>query len=354
MLPLTIALDGTPLTVPTGGIARYTAALSRALAERYPDVKVVLTSDQPFPVPPGPPNLIADQGPRHGLDRRWWAYGLPRWLTHNQVSLFHGTDFSVPYLHRKPAVMTIHDLSPWRFAQWQPGAQRIRRRTRLLLRLQRADMVLTPSEAIRREVMDAFNLRPDRVAATPLAADERFQPVAPWGHLRPYFLFVGTIEPRKNIPMLIDAWRPLSGEADLLIAGRQRQDGPTLPALPGLHLLGPVPDEHLPSLYSGALAVAYPSHYEGFGLPALEAMRCGAPVLVSTDAAIGEVVGTAGERLDPHDGHAWSSALRAALQPDWRAQRKESSLRQALQFSWSRTSEQTFAAYQEAMTRFGR
>src|SRR5262249_49708913 len=148
-----------------------------------------------------------------------------------------------------------------------------------------ATMVLTVSQAVRREAIDRFRLHPDRVAAVPLAADLRFRPVPVPPALpdAPYFLFVGTWEPRKNLPALLDAWRTVRRDypIDLKLAGRKRADAPPIHAEPGLHLLGEVPEDRLPELYSGALAFVYPSHYEGFGLPVLEAMQCGACVIAS-------------------------------------------------------------------------
>lgn len=340
MIRSRIALDGTPLTVPTGGIRRYVEELHHALQRCFPNEEFSLVSDQLHP--------------QQGWDRRWWLIGLPKLLRRERFRLFHGADFSVPYLPVAPSVMTVHDLSPWRFPQWQPDAGRIRKRTPLLLTLGLATMVITPSEAVRREVCDRFRLPATRVVATPLAADSRFRPAEPTVRERPYFLFVGTVEPRKNVPLLLDAWRQIAKtqDVDLVIAGREREDAPDLE---GTVRMGAVPDEALPGLYSGAVAVLYPSLYEGFGLPALEAMACGAAVITSDDPAIQEVTGDAALRLDPRNGEAWVEAMDAVLaKPELRAGLQERSLRQAAQFSWERTARQTHAVYEEAIARFGR
>src|SRR5512139_4068035 len=109
-----VALDATPLTLPSGGIARYVRELSVALAIESPEDDIVLLSDQPFELASGtPPNLRAGRPPRHWLERRWWLYGVPRETLRARIEVFHGTHFTVPWLPLRPTVMTLHDLSPW-------------------------------------------------------------------------------------------------------------------------------------------------------------------------------------------------------------------------------------------------
>jgi len=164
---------------------------------------------------------------------------------------------------------------------------------------------------------------------------------------------VGTLEPRKNLDGLIEAWREVRRRhgVDLVLAGRKRADFNQLPAEPGLRLTGEVSDTDLAQLYSGALALVYPSHYEGFGLPVLEAMQCGACVLISKDAALCEVAGEAGVNLD--GGQAWAEAMCAvASNPEWRHERRAKSLERAREFSWTRTAQLTYEVYEEALKRF--
>ena len=176
--PVTVALDATPLTVPTGGVLRYTKELARALGENFPDDDYWLLSDQPFSMPEDAPrNLHRGEGPRSAVTRKWWLWGLQQEMTRRRADVFHGTDFSVPYLPLRPSVMTLHDLSPWLDRAWQPDAGRIRRRTALLLRTGLATMIITPTEAVRRAAIDRFRLSADRVVAIPLAASEHFRPV---------------------------------------------------------------------------------------------------------------------------------------------------------------------------------
>ncbi len=277
-------------TLSSGGLRRYVEELSLALAREFPGDTYTLLSDQPFEVPSGaPPNLV--RGKAETPRGRWWLWDLRNAILRAGLDLFHGTNFEVPYFGGTPAVMTIHDLSPWRNPEWHSSASRVRKRTPWLLRLRRARLILTVSEAVRREVIAYFGVAADRVRAVPLAASRLFAPVQAPEPERPFLLFVGTLEPRKNLPALVEAWRATRGEtgADLVIAGRRRADSPPIRQYEGLRLLGEVAEAELPALYSQALAFVYPSHYEGFGLPVLEAMQCGCPVIASNDAAIAEV-----------------------------------------------------------------
>src|ERR1700687_1864436 len=236
-----IALDATPLTVPSGGVRRYTEELSRALAENFPEDEFWLLSDQQFD-PPGPafPNLKIGGGPRNLFERRWWLCGLQVEMLTLGIDVFHGTDFSVPYLPVRPSVMTLHDLSPWMAPGWHAEAGRVRKRTPMLLRVGLATMIITPSEAIRRQVLERFRLHDDKVVAIPLAAASIFRPVTASRRRPPYLLYVGTLEPRKNLHLLIDVWREVRKEhpVDLILAGRRRSDFPEPENEPGLHVLG--------------------------------------------------------------------------------------------------------------------
>lgn len=353
---VTIALDATPLTVSTGGVARYTLELALALARRYPAEEHWLLSDQPFAMPENAPsNLRRGDPPRSPIGRKWWLWGLQQEMMRRRIDLFHGTDFSVPYLPLRPSVMTLHDLSPWLERSWQPGAARIRRRTPILLRTGLATMVITPSEAIRRAAMERFRLASDRVVAVPLAASEHFRPAACAPPPTPYFLFVGTLEPRKNLPRLIESWREVrkTHTVDLVIAGRARPDYPPIAPEPGLRIMGAVEESDLPALYSAAFAVVYPSLYEGFGLPVLEAMQCGAVVVASHDPAIVEVSGGAAVHVDASDPRALFEALEAiARAPENFADHRARGLERARSFSWERTAERTREVYDAAVRVF--
>jgi glycosyltransferase involved in cell wall biosynthesis len=351
---VTIALDAAPLTISTGGVGRYTLELARALASEYPEDQYWLLSDQTFSAPHDLRNLRGGDGPRNPAERKWWTWGLDREMRRRGVELFHGTDYSVPYLPLRPSVMTLHDLSPWLDPAWQPHAARVRRRTPRLLRMGLATMVITPTETVRRAAIERFRMAPERVVAVPLAAGDLFKPPAspaakPRGN--PYFLFVGTREPRKNIDRLIDAWREVrkTVAADLVLVGRNHSRAEER----GLRVLGEVPDSDLPALYSDALACVYPSLYEGFGLPVLEAMQCGALVIASRDPAILEVSDGAALHVDATDTAGLAEAMRSvAADPGHFAELRQKALARAAQFSWQKTARLTKEVYESAKRAF--
>lgn len=355
-----IALDATPLTLSSGGLPRYVGELGLALARAYPEDEYVYLSDQPFSMPgDAPPNLTRGRGVESPADRHWWLWGLRRAIRASNAALFHGTNFEVPYLGGVPAILTIHDLSPWRESAWKnlpdrdwhDVSSRVRQRTPWLLKFKRACAILTVSEAVRKEVINYFGVDSATVHAAPLAASDNFRPVPAAGAVpHPFFLFVGTLEPRKNIPALIEAWRATRGEtgADLVIAGRLRPDFPPLASEDGLIILGEVAEDELPHLYSEALAFVYPTHYEGFGLPVLEAMQCGCPVITSADPAVVELSG--GAAIHAASVEEIADSMRAiASRPEVRASMRAAGLRRSALYSWDRTAKLTHAVYARAL-----
>jgi glycosyltransferase involved in cell wall biosynthesis len=350
-----IALDATPLTVASGGVRRYTEELTAALSEAFPEDQFWLLSDQKFETTISRPNIKLGQGPRNMLERRWWSWGLHGAISRLGIEVFHGTDFAVPYLPLRPSVMTLHDLSPWMDPSWHSEADRVRKRTPMLLRLGLATMVITHSEAVRKRAIERFHLPADRVAAVPLAASPVFRPAPALPGVCPYLLYVGTLEPRKNIPWVLDVWREVRREhpIDLVLAGRRRADFPEISPQPGLRVVGFVPEDELPRLYAGAVACLYPSLYEGFGLPVLEAMQCGAFVIASGDPSIREVAGDGALLLDLTNPAEWLQALRAAIdQPAETNAWRKRAIARAAEFSWARTAQLTKRVYEEAIRRF--
>jgi len=348
-----VALDATPLVLATGGLARYVAELSAALAEAFPHDDYALLSDREFPMPrPCRPNLFCGRGARNVFERRWWTWGVQREMSRLHCEIFHGTNFEAPYAPLRASVVTVHDLSPWMNPEWHSAADRVRRRTPPLVGLRLATMIITHTEAVRGQVIERFRVSPSRIAAVPLGASDVFRPVETLDR-PPYFLYVGTLEPRKNLSRLIEAWRAVRNRypVDLVLAGRRRADFAEPSPEPGLQLTGEVTDRDLARLYSGALAVVYPSRYEGFGLPVLEAMQCGACVFISKDAALREVAGDAGLSLD--GAGAWVEAMCAAVNnPEWLEARRRASIARAREFSWARTARLTREIYEEAQRRF--
>jgi glycosyltransferase involved in cell wall biosynthesis len=350
---LRIALDATPLAAAesVGGLARYTSQLVMTLAQQFPEDEFILLSDQPFEIPCSAPNLLAGRQPENIWERRWWTFGLQRELKRLSAQVFHGVDFSVPFPSTMPAVMTIHDLSPWADAlwvtdSWRARTARMRKRVPWMIRTGAARHIITPSEAIRQEVIRFFRVEPDRVTAIPLAAAAHFRPQPP-ASSRPYFLYAGMFEPRKNVDLVISAWSLIRRQfdVDLVLAGPHRPEIPIPPPRDGLTVRGVVSENELATLYSGAIALVYPSHYEGFGLPVLEAMQCGAPVIISADAALRETAGDAGM----HDSEL-APVMQSLLEDqNLRAEMRARSLQRASQFTWERTARATHEVYRRML-----
>ncbi|MBI1357959.1 MAG: glycosyltransferase [Acidobacteria bacterium] len=360
-----IALDATPLVEPAGGLARYVAELALALAQNQPDDEVHLLSDQTElwwdPRLESLPNVRREPG--SGWARsKWWSLGLPLELRRRRIDVFHGTDFAVPYVPVTPSVMTLHDLSPWKPEPLRPpGSERVRRRTPRLLRLARR--VITPTEAIRREAIAAFGLAPERVQAVHHAPSEALAAPEPAraGALRAalgapprYLLAIGAGNERKNIPCLVEAWkkaRRSDAELGLVIvgagAGRYAAEG--CAALLALELAD---DEQTAALLSGALAFVYPSLYEGFGLPVVEAMRSGVPVLASQDPAVVEAAGGAAWHFDARSSDELAGLIgKLASDPAAAESLRMQGYRRAAELSWRKTAEATRKIYEQVLGR---
>ena len=266
-------------------------------------------------------------------------------------------------------VVTIHDLSVIdRPEGFNPSFRAFYRF--LLPRLaRRVRAVITVSAFTRERLIEWAKILPSRVYVIPNGVDRRFSPqqIDSIEKLRnalqipsPYYILsLGSIEPRKNLPRLFAAWerirREVPDEVWLVVAGGKGKSSvfkdvgiQRLP--PRVHLTGRVADELLPTLYSGALAFVYPSLYEGFGLPPLEAMACGTPVLTSNVTSLPEVVGDAGLLVDPYNVEAIAHGIRRLVEDSaLREELKRKGLERAKQFTWERTAELTWAVLEEAM-----
>ncbi|HEX8494169.1 MAG TPA: glycosyltransferase family 1 protein [Pyrinomonadaceae bacterium] len=336
---------------------RYTLYVTRREAiERYkgrwPHVSVRLT--QPHtPLVRIPLTLVAE-------------------LRRRPVDLLH-VQYTAPPFAPCPVVATIHDLS------FEHLPQTFKRRSRLQLRLtvrrtaRAAAHVIASSEYSRRDIVTTYGIAEERTSVTHLAAPAHFAPVTDeqemkrvrelYGIEGDYILAVGSIQPRKNLVRLIAAYallhraRPSQALPRLVLAGKRAWlYGETLRAVRehGLHnfvtFTGYVSGQDLPALYTGALCFVYPSYFEGFGLPPLEAMQCGAPVITGDRTSLPEVVGDAGLMFDPFDEQALHFALARMIDDAaLRAELRRKGLERARLFDWRKTARLTLAAYERAV-----
>lgn len=375
-----ISLDAIPLAAPRTGVGHYTFELARHLALIAPADEFELVS--PFPIAtsfPGqaeqdlPTNLRTVHAKVNSLRRRWFAVGLPLYLRQSGTDLFHGTNYEVPLWGKRPSVLTIHDLSLLLHADTHEARLVRRGRRRLPLMARAASFIITPSESVRREVLSHLRIEPSKVVSIPEAPRDIFHPMPieetietrrRLGIEDDFILFVGTIEPRKNLLTLLKAFeeilRSTPHRPQLVIAGKEgwlmdelfshvKKSG----VESRLRFTGYLSDDDLCALYSSCRVFVYPSLYEGFGLPPLEAMACGAPVIASRIPSIVEAVGSDAARLvSPTDVQALTRSINEILSDE--NERRQLSLtgqQRAGEFSWEKTARATLAVYDEALKR---
>lgn len=377
-----IGLDGIPLTELKTGVGHYTFELARALARLATQNEFELAYPSIYPPIDLTPNEGSSSLPTNlktarvnvgPLGRHWWSIGLPRYIRQRGIELFHGTNYDIPLRRRCPTVLTIHDLSLLTHPETheKPRVRRARRRLRLMAHESTA--IITPTESVRREVCVHLGVNPEKVVAVPEAFRDCFRPVPyasteevrrRFGITGKFLLTVGTIEPRKNMGALVRAFanvmrRDPHPELQLVIAGSKgwltsqffsevEQSG----VADRIVFTGYLFDDDLRALYSSCLLFIYPSIYEGFGLPPLEAMACGAPVIVSRIPTLVETTQGAAGYFDPASDDDLTRAV-VDLMTDDKARQSiaDAGLKQAAKFSWEQTAQMTLSVYEEALRR---
>ena len=367
-----------------GGIGQYTLSLLRAMSQ-LPQVNagdlvhILQMRVDKRPIARGPHfKRVPMWTPPH---HRWEqpALGLELLKLRPRPHLIHSPDFVPPRYRRFRAIANIQDLAFLKFPELTLLDEQSKRYYgQVPHAAQDADALIALSRSARDDIVDLLGVNPRKVAVVHAAAGEHFTPptdlyaaqteaarqfTLPTPEEGGYILFVSTIEPRKNLPTLLEAYslvrdwghiRPLPA---LALAGREgwlfesvykRMDELKLHS--HVRLLGGVPERGLVTLYRGARAFALPSLYEGFGLPALEAMACGAPTITSNAGSLPEVVGKGGITLNPHDSEGWANALeRILLDPKEENRLREAGPRQAALFSWDRAAQETWELYESVM-----
>lgn len=283
--------------------------------------------------------------------------------------LLHSMTFVSPLVQTRPAVVTVYDLSFVHYPQVLSPARRLYLRLLTTLSCRRARRVIGISQSTADDVRDSLGIPAEKIDVALAGYDSATHYPLPDAviaefrhkHNLPerFWLFLGTLEPRKNLVTLLDAYAqlPANERLPLILAGGKGWDYAAIferverhNLSDSVHFPGFVPAEDLPFWYNSAEVFVYPSVFEGFGLPVLEAMACGTPVIVSDTSSLPEVAGDAGARIPPHEISAWTEALRRAYRDaDWRIQAREAGLRQAGRFSWRNTARQTVASYRRAL-----
>ena len=370
-----VGIDATPAVTQGAGIGRYTRELLRALAAQdtttdYRLIYAASAASLRHPLPPFPPNFKTRRLPLHDiwLARVWHRARLPLpvdWLT-GRVDLFHSPDFTLPPVTRGTrTLLTVHDLSFIRDPESAVPVLRAYLNKVVPRSVARADHVLADSQATRQDLMELYGTRPEKITVLYSGVDERFRPVRDPAALSavrtryglgeaPFVLAVGTLQPRKNYVRLIQAFAQLPfPEMRLVLAGgRGWLFDAIFAEVERLHLRervlfpGFAADEDLPALYSAARVLAYPSLYEGFGLPILEAFACGTPVVTSAASSMPEVAGDAALLVDPTDVEALCEALAAAISDEaLRAALNEKAKTRLALFGWEKSARQMLEIY---------
>lgn len=360
-----VAIDVTTLRGHISGVGYYTARIVEHLAHSVGDgvsELLLLSNGSIDRVLPSSARLIS--GLRFPIRSVWMQFLLPVLLRRLRPDIVHYTNYLAPAFPTGPYVVSIHDMSLARTPEHHTLKKRLLTASLLPHVARAARLVLTPSKATKSDVVADLLIPANRVVSIPYAAAEMFRPVperpvSP-GLEGPYFLFVGTIEPRKNLVRLIDAFAAFAREipdVNLVLAGQRgwkceeiyaraaRSDvvGRTV-------ILDYVSEAALPSLYSHALACVYPSLFEGFGFPVVEAMACGTPVLTSNTTSLAEIGEGAALLVDPLDVNAITAGLRSLARSEaLRAELRSKGLARAATFSWAETGRRTLAAYRKAL-----
>ena len=356
-----IAFDVSPLSHPALGIGNYLrgalGGLAEASAGRHELVAFAPTSLR------GPEQIRRALA---GVDVELRTWRLPAshvlrtaWSRAQRPAaerllgafdVLHFSDWMYPPQSKGVRATTIYDLVPLHFREWVTPRTYAMHARKYANAAETCDLLFAISEYTAHDVAETLRVPRERVHVAYPAVKDVFRPDGPAADLgAPYVLTVATLEPRKNLQTLVEAHRLLDDELVLAVAGGEGWgDQPEL-AGPRVRKLGFVPDEELARLYRGAAVAAYPSRFEGFGLPVLEAMACGCPVVVSSHPSLDEASGTAAERADPESTEALASAIGRAIAD--RERFVPAGLEHAARFSWRAVGETFLRGYEEALGR---
>ena len=361
---LRVGIDGRAFDSPAAGIRRYVTGLTRALLALGEPLEVVALGGRDSGAIPGGVGQVAEP-PHPPTNLGWTLVGLPRAAAGAGVHLVHAPAYTAPWWSPVPVVVTVHDVSYELHPEWYPYRRDWLRRAFYRRSARTAAHVLTVSRFSASEIASAYRIPLDRISVTPLGVDDVFaagdgevSAELPSGVVPPYVLHVGDLHERRNLAMLLEAVLTVRragtlGKLSLVLAGVDRGVADGLRDLAARHGIpealvqpGRVREKDLRALYSQAVALTYPSLYEGFGLPLLEAMRGGVPVIAANTASIPDVVGPAALLLDPRDVEGWAKAIvEVATDEHTRARMCAAGVARAAEFTWERTARLTLDVY---------
>lgn len=362
---LRIGFDGRTLSSPAAGVRRYVSELIGGLLQLGEPIEILALGGT-GPLPAG---LERTPEPWHPPSNFGWTLvGLSRAARRAALDVYHGPAYTAPPWGVHPLVLTVHDVSYARRPEWYPHRRDPVRRWFYRASARAADCIITDSRFSQREIIAAYGIADERIRVIPLGVSSRFAP-APGAPSPPaagrdgYVLHVGDLHPRRNLAVALDAVLQLRSEGGgfaslkLILAGVDRglvEELVRRASARGhdhaLVSLGSVGEEELVRLYQGASAMVYPSQYEGFGLPILEAMACGTPVLAARAAAAEEVGGDAARLLPVDDVRAWVEAIRIVLTDvQEAAELTRRGLARAATYTWARTARATYDVYRECV-----
>ncbi len=315
-----VAIDARAATARPSGVGIYTQTLISSLAAHDGANEYVLLSNRPVSLDSRLPANMAVANETYPVGNLWLQLRCPRLLRRRHADIFHGTNFLGPLRPPCPMVLTVHDLSCFLFPRMHTRRNNLVQRL-LPAAIRRAARVIAISERTKNDLLEVLHVPAEKIRVVPNALAPGFAPVTDEAVLRAarerhglparYVLFVGTLEPRKNLPRLLEAFarfrQRTDSELHLVLAGEAGWGAREVHARhrelklgDRVRFLGYIRQHELPPLYTLARAVVMPSVYEGFGLPAIEAMACGTPLLAANNAALAEVAGSAA-LMFPHD-----------------------------------------------------
>lgn len=360
-----IGIDLTHTYHRNGGIQRYAVELTRALLKIDTRNEYVLFFRGEIPQALAEINCETKISSikNQFLNEQMW---LPKEIASSKLDVFHSTGFAGPVFYQGNIVRTIHDVSPFIHPETMKLSQFLYWRWLYPLSLRRNENIITDSEHSKADILKTFKVDEKKIFVIPLAPttiffnqEENNGEIRQKYHLpEEYFLMVGTLEPRKNYIRLLEAYHRLIVQnnrlPDLLFVGRkgwlyedilQQISKPDLAGR--VHLTGAIPDIDLVQIYRRAKALLYPSLYEGFGLPILEAMSCDCPVLTSNISSMPEVAGLAAEYVDPFSIDSIMQGMLSILQPERRSDLINRGRLEIKRYSWEKTAEKTLKVYQQ-------